>query len=214
MIFLAQINLVEIRNIDVEDLLPDGGMIYFFIYFEDPESNRGAEYSFLFDRDACEVIYSQNQNIIKAEFPDNLTPEYHFKSSRIEFLPLITFPSNETLDTQSLPEEDRENACAFYDTFGDHGKERILGHATPIQDDVTIDWALSYLNLKDFAASGQNEARIEAIRPELVNLLQFTLANPITGFDKIGISDGYFGITKADLRDRNFENAVLIFQYT
>lgn len=214
MIFLAQINLAEIKNLDIENELPDNGIIYFFIHFNEPENEFGTEYQFIFNKKEYRVIYSEQKDLKSVDFPSELIADYHFKPSRMEFKLFYTFPSSETLEIKSLVEQDRENSYAFNDNYGNHEGEQVLGYTMPIQYDVTWDWAFSYLNFETYELTDSDKARIDSIRPEFINLLQFSLKNSFTGFEKIGISIGYFGITKTDLINKRFDNTILIFQDT
>jgi len=214
MIFLAQINLDEIKQYDFENELPDKGIVYFFIHFNEPENEFGTEYQFIFDKKEYKVIYSESAELQNVDFPEELIAEYHFKPTRMEFQPFFTFPSRETLEIESLVDEDQENSYSFNDSYGNHEGEQILGYTMPIQYDVTWDWAFSYLDFKTYELTDTDKAKIDSIRPDFVTLLQFSLENSYTGFEKIGISIGYFGITKKDLKNKDFDNTILIFQDT
>ena len=50
MVFFGQINLAEIKDLDKENVLPKKGILYFFSYFKDPESEYGTEYRFHMDK--------------------------------------------------------------------------------------------------------------------------------------------------------------------
>ena len=149
MIFLAQINLAEIYELDTDDELPNEGIVYFFIHFNPPDKY-GTEFQFLFDKNEYLVTYTEDQDLRSVDFPEDLISDYRFIPSRMEFHPYFTFPSSETLEIESLVKEDRENSYTFNDSNGNHEGEQILGHTMPIQNDVTWDWAFSHLNFKTF----------------------------------------------------------------
>lgn len=212
MIFLAQINFEETKSYDLENQLPDHGVIYFFIYFDDPVNEFGTEYEFIFQKEKYEVIFSTSDKLKSFDFPKELAPEYKFKPTQIEFKSFYTIPSRDALEIGALAAEDKETADAFNDTFGNYEGKQLLGYTMPIQFDVTWDWAYSYLEFKSYELTDSDKANIDSIRPEFVTLLQFSLANSNTGFEKIGSSMGYFGITKIDLKKKDFKKAILIFQ--
>ncbi|WP_375561653.1 YwqG family protein [Bernardetia sp. OM2101] len=214
MIFLAQINLSELKEYDLNNELPKTGILYFFIHFKEPENQFGAEYNFIFDKQEYSVLYSENENLEKTDFPSDLISLYHFNEVALNFSNIYTFPSYETLEAESINEKDRENFYTFNEMHGNNEGEQILGYTMPIQSDVTGDWAFSYLNLTSWDLSEQDKKKIDNIRPKFVTLLQFSLENDITGFNKIGISIGYFGITKEDLKNKNFKNSILVLQDT
>lgn len=214
MVFIAQINLEEINQFDFENVLPDKGMIYFFIHFNEPENEYGTEYQFIFDKQEYKVVFSESEELKEMDFPQGIADEYRFEPTRMEFQPFYTFPSSETLEVKSLVQEDHENSYTFNDEYGNHEGEQVLGYTMPIQNDVTWDWAFSYLNFRTFELTETELSKIDSIRPEFINLLQFSLDNRETGFNKIGISIGYFGITAKDLKNQDFKNSILIFQDT
>lgn len=49
------------------------------------------------------------------------------------------------------------------------------------------------------------------LRPEFINLFSFPMYDK---FEVIGYSNCYFGITKEDLKNKNFDNTVFIMQDT
>ena len=214
MIFLAQINFDETKDYDVEGILPKSGILYFFIHFNSPENEFGTEYQFIFNKNEYKVIYAENQNLRNTKYPENLIADYHFKPSKMEFERFYTFPDSDALEMNTLHPEDENNSYPFNERYGNFEGEQVLGYTMPIQGDVTWDWAFSYLNFKTFELTDEDKNKIDSLRPEFINLLQFSLENSYTGFERIGISIGYFGITKKDLKNKNFQNVVLIFQDT
>ena len=211
LIFLAQINLEEIKMYDIDNELPDKGIIYFFIHSDKPD----AEEQVVSDnKKRYRVLYSENNELKNIDFPKEFTSEYHFKPVRMEFQSFYTFPSGETLEIESLEEEDRDNSYIFNDEYGNHEGEQVLGYTMPIQCDVTHNWAFSYLDFKTHKLNEADNAKIDAIRPEFVTLLQVSMENFYIGFDRIVTAIGYFGITKDDLKNKNFDKAILVFQDT
>ncbi|MDN3203976.1 YwqG family protein [Algoriphagus sediminis] len=214
MVFLAQINLSEIEKLDLDKELPNSGMIYFFVHFNKPENQFGTYYEFIFDKSEYKVIYSESQKLENVPFPQALLTEYRFVPQRMSFETIYTFPSYETLEVRSMSPTDQEKAYNLNYSFGNQEIQQILGYTSPVQTDVTFDWAFSYLNYQTYDLDELDRAKIDSVRPTFINLLQFTLANPQTGFNKIGSSTGYFGITKQDLQNKKFENTILVFQDT
>jgi uncharacterized protein YwqG len=57
MLFLGQVNLYEISEFHQTQYLPKSGILYFFAYFQTPESIYGTEYEFLKRKEEYSVIY-------------------------------------------------------------------------------------------------------------------------------------------------------------
>lgn len=214
MVFLGQLNINDFKKLDVENILPSSGIIYFFVHFKTPESEWGAEYEFIVDKNKYSVIYTDKENLTTMEFPKELPDVYHFKEQELVFNLMYSLPVRESLEIKYFKDVDENNLSYFNEKFASGEGEQILGYCSPIQYDVTFDWAISDLGFKTYDFSESDLARIDSIRPEFINLLQFSLDNEVTGFKKIGISLGYFGIKKTDLKNKKFENAILIFQDT
>jgi uncharacterized protein YwqG len=214
MVFIGQLNIKDFKKLDVENILPQVGIIYYFAYFKEPESEWGSEYDFIVDKEKYSVIYSDNENLITTEFPKGLPDVYRFKEQELVFNLMYSLPVRESLEIKNFEEEDEDNLWDFNEQFGSGEGEQILGYCSPIQADVTWDWSFSDLGFDTYDLSESDLARIDSIRPEFINLLQFSLDNDVTGFKKIGISIGYFGIKRTDLKNKKFDRTILIFQDT
>jgi uncharacterized protein YwqG len=214
MIFLGQINFAEFKELDIEDILPDTGLVYYFIHFKEPENEFGAEYNFLIDKKEYEVIYSTETALETRDFPENLPDAYKFNEQGISFKLGYCLPARESLEIEKFDPKDEDVIWDFNDEYGNVEGEQILGYCMPIQADVTWDWAFSYLNFPTYELTDTDNKNIDEIRPDFINLLQFSLDNSQTGFNKIGISIGYFGIKKEDLKNKRFDKTILIFQDT
>lgn len=214
MVFIGQLNISEFKQYDVEDILPKHGIIYYFAYFEEPDSEWGAEYEFIVDKEKYKVLYSDTKNIESIDFPIGLPKVYQFREQELVFDLMYSLPVRESLEIENFEDEDEDNLWNFNERYGSGEGEQILGYCSPIQTDVTWDWTFSYLEFDSYELSESDLAKIDSVRPEFVNLLQFTLDNNVTGFSSIGISIGYFGIKKIDLQNKRFDNAILIFQDT
>lgn len=213
MVFLAQINLEELKGLDVENVLPDRGILYFFSYFKEPQSEYGAEYEFLMPKDQYKVLYFDgNKNNLKAQaFPQDLYTGYQFREMPVNFRLIYQVPNSiETwrYEQAGLNEVD-ENLYLEY-TDDQCEPEMILGTPCPIQYGVDYDWAYSYLDIKDFE-DPQLQEKTSKVRPDFINLLSFEM---IGRFEKIGIPNCYFGIRRQDLEKKDFSKVIFIMQDT
>lgn len=203
MTFLAQLNLKQVSEFDIDKALPSYGMLYFFI--ANPSE-------FSLDH---KVIYSAEGGLSETSFPTELNEDCRFKDLKMKFETIYTFPSIETLDIESLSENDVNSYYEIEKDFFTYENNQILGHTYPMQSDVKIEWACEYLGIELSSETlDTNQAEIDNHRGEFINLFQFSTENSIPEFFKnFYISSmGYFGIKEKDLKDVNFEKTVLIFQ--
>lgn len=215
MVFFAQINLSELAKFHHDTLFPKTGILYFFSYFQNPENEFGAEYEFIKDQSEYTVLYTESKlsELRKTEFPTDLISDYHFEEQPIKFELKYQIPSTRETwlcEKVSLTPEDQKRYDNLIFNQMPCYEEIILGSPCPMQYGVDYDWAYSYTNITDFKDSTQI-AKVNAIRPEFINLLSFSMYNL---FESIGYSNCYYGITKKDLGERAFDKVVFIMQGT
>lgn len=219
MVFYGQINLSEISNFGIDSVLPPTGILYFFSYFKNPENEFGAEYNFLMDKKKYKVLFYDGElNSLKSvDFPNDLISDYQFKDMPISFNLDYNIPSY--YDIWKV--ENADLSKADIDTYfkltsnGDYYRdETILGTPSPIQAGVDYDWAYASMDL-DLSTVDFNDpsfkAEVNKLRPEFINLLSFSMDDR---FESIGISLCYFGITKTDLKNKNFDKVIFVMQDT
>lgn len=203
MSFLAQINLEQISKFDINKSLPSSGILYFFIA-------NPSEYSL-----DHKVIYTVDSEIKERPFPKELIEDCRFNDLKMSFETIYTFPSSETLEVESLTENDLSSYYDIDEDFFTYENNQILGHTYPMQNDVKIEWACQYIGIEHTSESLiMNNEKIESFRNEFINLFQFSTENSIPEFSEnfYICSMGYFGITKNDLEKRNFDTTILVFQ--
>lgn len=212
MVFFAQINLDELKDLDIENILPKKGILYFFSYFENP-GQFGAECDFLKNKEEYKVLFYEGNitNLNKVNFPKDLITEYHFKENIMSFMLAYQVPS--TVETWKLEKALlSENDLDLYRNFiynESFPYDSILGTPKPIQYGVDYSWADSCFGLN--SESEEIKTEKQKIRSEFVNILSFEMGNQ---FDSIGGSNCYFGIRKVDLLEKNFDNVIFVMQDT
>lgn len=212
MVFFAQLNLREIAELYENSDLPKKGMLYFFSYFENPDNEFGAYYEFLKAKSEYQVFYSEKEDseLVTTAFPTHLSKAYHFKATPIQFdLQFQVPPTTETwfYENANLNEKDTR----IYEELLDPEtceEDMMLGVPCPIQYGADYDWAYSYTDITDFNDPEQLK-KVNQIRPQFINLFSFTMVNR---FEAIGLSNCYFGITKEDLKNKNFDKIIFILQ--
>ena len=199
--FLLQINLADIRNYELQGLLPSEGMLTFFYDMDNEPWGMDAD-----DRDGFCVVYTPaNIPLEPREVPE---PEYAPGDCPIRFHPLLTLPHCESFAYESLIAsleltEKEDNAAAdFPDEFEksqfpseEPSNHHLLGHAANIQNDM----APEVCNLLGGNAD------------EWMLLLQFDSDRT----PKMMWADGgklYYWIRKQDLADRKFDRIWVFLQ--
>lgn len=205
MTFLAQLNLKQVSEFDIDKTLPNFGMLYFFI--ANP-SEFNLEHK---------VVYSAENDLSETPFPTELNEDCRFKDLKMTFETIYTFPSVETLEIETLSENDANSYYEIEEDFFTYENNQILGHTYPMQSDVKIEWACEYLGIEFSSETlDSNQEEIDNMRNEFINLFQFSTENSIPEFSEnfYICSMGYFGIKEKDLKEGNFDKTVLIFQNT
>jgi len=215
MVFFGQINLAEATLFDIDKMLPETGLLYFFAYFKKPDNEFGAEYEFQIERDRYQVLYFDGnlEDLVETEFPKQLPNEYNFKE--IPIVLNIDFRVSSTTDTwkyqaQNLSTKDKELYEALLEGSDFCVGETMLGTPCPVQDAVEVDWSYSYIQSSDYQ-SEEVKKQVETLRPNFINLFSFGMWGK---FDSIGTSGCYFGILKDDLKQRDFSKTVFVMQDT
>ncbi len=205
-VFISQIFINEIKHFDLENKLPDKGILYFFIqdYLE----------TYPTQKDYVKVIYIEEHfETASCNFNNGVFPT--IKEYFIDFKEYLTIPSTEdsyhikNQDYLNLFEEndfifniqEKINEIANYSA--DIGSQ-ILGHTKNLQNDPAFSWV--HMNQKfdqnfDYVKA-EKEAKEQA--PRYISLLQLDFLDG--DYDERFNNVFYFGIHEEDLRIKNFSN--------
>jgi uncharacterized protein YwqG len=196
----------------VDDSLPRAGWLYFFYdrYCEawgyDPD-----------DRGCCRVIYADcdRDNLVRAEPPADLDPEYGSEVCQVEAWPELTLPDDLPELVYDTPEYNAYMAVRD-ELIGEWGEtqHRLLGHPQVVQNPMELECQLASHGINCGSPVGYrcDEARIlESGAVDWRLLLQ------IDSDDEASWMWGdcgriYFWITQQDLRVPRFDDAWLILQ--
>ncbi|HEX8230680.1 MAG TPA: YwqG family protein [Chloroflexia bacterium] len=98
--FLAQLNVPDVAEHDVEGALPSSGMLYFFLEVSD-ETNFG---SYVEERDSWRVLYYDGDSsvLVRTPYPIDLPEEGRFSACKVRFGHEITVPPFESFDYEKL----------------------------------------------------------------------------------------------------------------
>lgn len=207
--FLAQVNLAEVTGFDVDKLLPDKGLLYFFY---DAEEQVWGDID---QAGGWKVIYDQGgEELAPRSAPGTLQvfPEYSLKP----FLE-VTLPASDAPGMPSLSwgESDRyldlqEKVALLY---GDENEpiHRLLGNPDDIQGDMRVE---AELHSRGLEWTLEASAAAEEAAKDWVLLFQVDSDEQA---DDQGMMWGdagrvYFLIKQDDLRSLNFDRVWVIMQ--
>ncbi len=221
MLFCAQYNLSELAKFDKENVLPKKGFFYIFLGL-DQEWNEfnGVNQPFKF-------IFSETENIIRTEFPNDLEENQTFKTAEIEYFQFYTIPDDENYKLFEFEKKYEDFYFYFYqptdeylieELYEDSNKmHQILGHDRSIQSSVVYEFASKELGLY-LAESSEHKKRwndILELSKTYELLLQLDCDDSNTDLSKYGGSGTYyFGLSKTDLEKKNFDDIKMSFQMT
>lgn len=221
MLFCAQYNLTELIKFDKQDQLPKKGFFYIFLSLDEKWNEfNGVNQPYKF-------IFSETEDVIRTEFPNDLEENQIFKTATIEYFEYYTIPH---WQNYKLFEFDKK-----YDDFNFYFIEptefymieelnqnsdnmhQILGHDRSIQSSVVYEFASKELGLYG-AESSEYQKRwndILELSKTYELLLQLDCYDSNTDLTKFGGSGTYyFGLSKTDLENMNFNNIIMSFQMT
>ncbi len=212
--FIAQINLEEVAQYDLEKLLPSTGVIYFF--YDSNQETWGFDPK---DEGSWKVIYySGNVSGLKrAEFPKDMPLEGRFQACKVEMKSERSFPAWESvyIDELKLTEEEQD---AYFDFCEEQNEDsiinKILGHPDQIQGDMQLECQLVSNGLYCGDASGYNDPK----RKELEKgMKDWRLLLQIDSDENAGMMWGdvgrlYFWIKADDLAEKRFDKAWMNLQ--
>lgn len=221
MLFCAQYNLSELTKFDKENNLPKKGFFYVFLSL-DQEWNEfnGVNQPFKF-------MFSETENIIRTEFPNDLVEKQTFKTAEIEYFQFYTIPDDENYKLFEFEKKYDDFYFYFYqptdeylieELYEDSNKmHQILGYDRSIQSSVVYEFASKELGLY-LAESSEHKKRwndILELSKTYELLLQLDCDDSNTDLSKYGGSGTYyFGLSKTDLENKNFNDIKMSFQMT
>ncbi|WMN07562.1 DUF1963 domain-containing protein [Marivirga arenosa] len=221
MLFCAQYNLSELTPFDKESVLPITGFFYIFLSLDEKwQEFNGVNQQFKF-------IYSETEKLIRTEFPNDYEHNHVFKTALIEYFEFYTLPHNENYKLSELDEKYDDFLFSCYEPVNDFISEelshdpdnmhQLLGHDRSIQSSVVYDFATKELGLYGVESSNYQERwkDILELSKTYELLLQLDCFDSNTDLNKFGGSGSYyFGLSKADLETKNFNNIKMSFQMT
>ncbi|MDP2425265.1 MAG: YwqG family protein [Candidatus Izemoplasmatales bacterium] len=215
--FLAQFNLEEIKKYDLDNRLPNTGILYFFY---EMESNKwGFDPA---DRGCAKVYYYNGcfNNLVSTDWPSGISDEFVFSEISLSFSPKVSAPCYEELS----PDWNFDIVDVYNEVLEKKGythggySSKLLGYSDNIQGDMTLECQLVSNGLYCGDGTGYHSPR----RKELeANKNQWKLLFQLDSIDekKIQLYFGdmgrlYFYIKEEDLLNGNFDNIWFSLQCT
>lgn len=209
--FLGQICLGQIA--DMNNIFPKSGILAFFIDTDDIGSRypvKKNEFKVIYIQHSTEPLekeIAKTNTVSEWEicffeyyntplFQENIIKKWHITEEELEIL------------------DDLENKIRYriYQNF--ETEHQLLGYPRPLQDAPSFWWASKYLGIDKNSFSDEEIKLITKEEDNFILLLQINFGDPKIEMNRFGDSVAYFGIHKDDLKENNFENAILVMQNT
>lgn len=217
--FLAQINLEEVTNLNINKLLPDDGMLYFFYDAENQPWGHNP-----LNKNKWKVVYYEGDksNLNRCNEPNDMHSYNIFNSCEIIFEKDITFPDFESvyLDLLEINKEDEKKIYRFFHKLISQEekseiKHRILGFPDTIEGDMMIVCQLVSNGIDFDHLSNYQNSEIEKFKSganDWILLLQLDSDDMNVGISWGNFGRLYFWIKKEDLKNKNFNDVWVVLQ--
>ncbi len=208
--FIAQINLSEIAQFDIENLLPQNGMLYFFYASE--QDAWGFDFK---EKNKFKILYFDGDltTLKRIEFPADLKNS-RFKPSSLNVKQEISLPSYNHNLYDDLNFTDDEIDKFYNKVYEDGILNKLLGYADNIQNEMELECELVTNGLYCGDQTGYNDPKAKALEPNAINwrlLLQID-SNQENEMMWGDCGRLYFWIKKNDLKNKQFDNSWFILQ--
>ncbi|MDO5046781.1 YwqG family protein [Campylobacter sp.] len=208
--FIAQINFSEVKKYDLEDELPNSGILYLF--YDCIDMPWGYDFK---DRYGKKVFYFDGNlsELERKSAPENTEI---FDAMKLSFSAEIELPDHESdlIDTDKFNDEETDKIYDIQYEFYEENGDKILGHSNNIQDGMELECELVTNGLYCGDESGYNDPIRFELEKNVANwklLLQID-SNEENGMMWCDYGKIYLWITKQNLKDRNFQDSWLILQ--
>lgn len=210
--FIAQIALADVVAYDVEKVLPQSGMLWFF--YDSQQETYGADPA---DRGGWSVLFhEQLDGLQRQSAPTGLPAESQFKACSLSFSSEITLSAHPEIDIAHFDWTDAEQKKyeKLLETFPSKADRaaihnHLLGNPDGIQDDMRQQCQLVSHGVTDESDPQAAELAKGALEWQL--LLQVD-SDEHAGMRWSDAGLLYYWITRADLQARRFDASWLVLQ--
>jgi uncharacterized protein YwqG len=210
--FIAQIHLADVRAYDIDNVLPEAGMLWFF--YDSMQETFGESPA---DRAGWSVIFAEDVPLKRALAPAHLPPESQFHACALAFASEYTLSLQPQLEIPAFDwstdeQEQYEQLLSTFPDVADHATihNRLLGNPDTIQDDMRQQCQLTAHGVTDIDDPRAADLLKGAMQWQL--LLQVDSNEQAAGMLWANNGMLYYWITRADLRARHFNTTWLVLQ--
>ena len=210
--FIAQIHLDDLHSYDVQSVLPQHGMLWFF--YDAQQQTFGASPG---DAGGWRVLFKEHPRALKrTPAPPELPANSRFRACAIRFACEMTLPQQPELELPNFDWTDEE--VHQYETLlskfpdpADPAKihHRMLGHPDTLQEDMRLQ-----CQLVTHGVTSPNDPRIDELSKGASDwqLLLQVDSDEQAGMRWANAGMIYYWIKRADLQTRRFDETWLILQ--
>jgi uncharacterized protein YwqG len=209
--FIAQIRLEDVHAYDVNKVLPERGMLWFF--YDAAQDTYGDDPA---DREGWSVLFAEKATLKRAAAPTKLPAESQFHASALSFATEYTLPQEPQLDIATFDWSDEEQkkyeqVLSTFPSVADHATlhNRLLGNPDTIQDDMRIQCQLT--------SHGVTDANDPKAKELSKGAMEWQLLLQVDSNEQAGMHWGssgmlYYWITRTDLHAQQFGTTWLVLQ--
>lgn len=214
--FIAQLRTFDITTYDVENALPQSGMLYFFYDAENQPWGYSPD-----DRGGWKVLYYDGDSLLDRTSAPLMLPEHcKFKACGFHFSSEVNVPDDESLyiEELGLTEEEQNllrDLLLSSEVFqeDDEITHRLLGHPDQIQGEMQLGCQLVFHGLYCGDSTGYQAPRAAELKAGAMDwqlLLQVDSEEAKMMWGDVGRL--YYWIRREDLKACNFDNVWLELQ--
>ncbi|GAC1646006.1 MAG: YwqG family protein [Ktedonobacteraceae bacterium] len=210
--FIAQIHLEDVHPYDVDAVLPERGMLWFF--YDAQQQTFGASPS---DKGGWSVHFADNlANLQRVAVPSTLPATSRFHACTFHFSSEITLALQPQLDILNFDWTDEEQQqyetlLSTFPTPEDHAAihNRLLGNPETLQDDMRLECQLTSHDITDTSDPKANELAKGASDWHLLFQVD---SDEHAGMRWANTGLLYYWLKKEDLQARHFDASWLVLQ--
>ena len=216
--FIAQINLADLPEYDFLNILPSEGILSFF--YSASQETWGFDPK---DKGSWKVVYFEDHDIKRRDFPSDLPAMGRFESCSIKFQRSVSVPALDSPYINLKYGKSDWNVIHQYtelekqvEKFLHEGncRNRLLGHPDQIQNDMQVECQLVSHGLYCGDGRGYRNPKAKKLKGGALDwelLLQID-SDPNASMMWGDCGEIYYWIPRKELQERNFDAAWMILQ--